>query len=120
MTIVHLTSRIALRDFTYSWAHHPFQMARAAWSGFVGERDEAIARIAATTVPRHVLWAERDTLLPRTDGRRFARALHASFTIGHSDGSRTIDHDWMYREPKVFAEHLFDLRLHALHTGGAR
>jgi hypothetical protein len=59
-----------------------------------------------------VLWANRDSLLRRQDGQELARELHASFTVADAPGY--VDHDWMYRHPRLFVEHLDQLGLSVL------
>jgi hypothetical protein len=61
-----------------------------------------------------VLWANRDSVLRRSDGERFARELNASFTVASAPDGRPIDHDWMFQEPDLFYAHLEDLKLSAL------
>ena len=62
----------------------------------------------------HVLWANRDSILSRRDGERFARELGASFTVASAPDGRPIDHDWMFQEPDLFFSHLEGLKLDAL------
>jgi pimeloyl-ACP methyl ester carboxylesterase len=82
-----------------------------AWWGFSSNRGSDIDRVVAAGIPCHVLWANHDTLLARSDGEEFARRLHATFTVA-SDGG--VDHDWMFDDPHLFAEHLERLGLKAL------
>lgn len=96
---------------------HPVQVAEAAWFGFTSARTQDAARLAALGLPAHVLWANRDSLLSRRDGMAFAQVLHASFTVVRADDHQPVDHDWMYRHPRLFVEHLEQLGLVAL--GGA-
>lgn len=105
----------ATRAFVHSLVTHPVQLARAALWGFATDRQPDIDRVVAAGIPCHVLWANRDSLISRDDGRAFARALRASFTIA---SDRTVDHDWMFDDPELFAEHLGELGLRAL--GGDR
>ena len=47
-------------------------------------------------------------------GETFDR-LHATFTVAkRPPGYRPIDHDWMFDDPELFAQHLSDLGLRAL------
>ena len=108
------TPRAAI-DFMRSWVEHPRQLVDAAWWGFTSGRSEDIQRIAKAGIPAHVLWANRDSLLNRQDGQEFARELHASFTVVDAPGY--IDHDWMYRHPQLFVEHLDRLGLRVLTPG---
>jgi pimeloyl-ACP methyl ester carboxylesterase len=90
---------------------HPLQLAQAALWGFASDREPDIERVVAAEIPCHVLWANRDTLLARSDGQEFARRLHASFTVASGP---TVTHDWMFETPELFAQHLARLGLHAL------
>ena len=56
----------------------------------------------------------RDSILARSDGERFARELHASFTVASAPDGRPIDHDWMFQQPELFFSHLEKLKLNAL------
>jgi hypothetical protein len=64
--------------------------------------------------PAHVLWANRDSLLSRSDGRAFARELGASFDVAREPDARPVDHDWMYGHPELLVAHLAELILIAL------
>jgi len=67
-----------------------------------------------------VLWAERDTVLSRADGREFAARLHADFTVARRPpGYGPIDHDWMFDDPELFAAHLEELGLRVLRRSAA-
>ncbi len=115
MTLFRLATPTAALDFTRSWVSHPMQMVRAAWWGFVSDRRQEVATIAREGLPCHVLWANRDTLLRRSDGSEFARDLHATFTVvDRPQGAAPVDHDWMYRYPGLFTVHLERLGLKAL------
>ena len=61
-----------------------------------------------------MLWANRDSILSRTDGQRFAIELGATFTIASAPDGRAIDHDWMFQQPELFVDHLKVLGLKAL------
>jgi hypothetical protein len=95
---------------------HPRQVAQAAWWGFRSSRRGESRRVAALGLSAHVLWANRDSLLSRQDGIAFARELNASFTVADSAGGKPVDHDWIYRHPKLFVEHLARLDLVASHA----
>jgi pimeloyl-ACP methyl ester carboxylesterase len=95
---------------------HPRQVAQAAWWGFRSSRRGESRRVAALGLSAHVLWANRDSLLSRQDGIAFARELNASFTVADSAGGKPVDHDWIYRHPKLFVDHLARLDLVALHA----
>ena len=102
----------AAADFIRSWVTHPRQLVDAAWWGFTSGRSRDIHLIAEAGLPAYVLWANRDSLLNRRDGQEFARELHASFTVVDAPGY--VDHDWMYRHPRLFVDHLERLGLSVL------
>jgi pimeloyl-ACP methyl ester carboxylesterase len=93
---------------------HPRQLIDAAWWGFSSDREYDSETVARARIPAHVLWANRDSILSRDDGRRFAGELNASFTVAKGDDGRPIDHDWMFEQPATFFEHLQGLGLKAL------
>jgi pimeloyl-ACP methyl ester carboxylesterase len=101
-------------SFARTAVGHPRQVAQAAWWGFRSGRSADIERVAQADLPAHVLWANRDSLLSRTDGREFAQGMHASFTIVDGAGGKPVDHDWMYRHPRLFVDYLRKLDLVAL------
>jgi len=105
----------AARDFARSWIEHPRQLIGAAWWGFTSGRAEDIHVVADKGLPAHVLWANRDSLLSRQDGKEFARELHATFTVVDAPGY--VDHDWMYRHPQLFMDQLDKLGLTVLGGG---
>jgi pimeloyl-ACP methyl ester carboxylesterase len=110
------TPRAAI-DFATSVLTHPLCLARAGWWGFRSDRRDQVAAIAATDIPCHVLWADRDSLLSRSDGASFAHDLGADFTVVHGpDGP--VDHDWIYRHPALAVEQLDRLHLLALRGTG--
>jgi pimeloyl-ACP methyl ester carboxylesterase len=113
--IVRMATAPAVSSFSRSWATHPLQLAAAALWAFRSDRLSEIQICAALGLPCHVLWAEQDTILSRKDGREFARRLHATFTVAkRPPGYGPIDHDWMFDDPELFAQHLSDLGLRAL------
>jgi pimeloyl-ACP methyl ester carboxylesterase len=113
--LFRLATRPAVTAFVESFVTHPVRMAGAAWWGFTSDRGPDIDRCLQTDIPCHVLWAESDTLLARSDGREFARRLHATFTVAKAPlGYGHIDHDWMFDDPELFVLHLEHLGLHVL------
>lgn len=114
---VHLlwmaTPRAAI-DFTAAVLCHPLALARAGWWGFRSDRRAQVEKIAASEIPCHVLWADRDSLLSRADGIAFAEDLGADFTVVHGRNHRPVDHDWIYRHPSLLLEHLERLGVWAL------
>jgi pimeloyl-ACP methyl ester carboxylesterase len=109
--ILAMATPPATSAFFQSVVTHPLQLAEAALWGFASDRAPDIDLITAAKIPCHVLWANRDTLLARSDGREFARRLHASFTVASGP---TVTHDWMFEDPELFAQHLGRLDLRAL------
>jgi pimeloyl-ACP methyl ester carboxylesterase len=110
-----LATRAAVSSFVRSWVTHPVQLASAALWAFSEDRDREIEFCARATFPRHVLWAERDTILARRDGREFARRIDASFTVAQRPPDYgPIDHDWMFDDPELFVTYLERLGLSAL------
>jgi pimeloyl-ACP methyl ester carboxylesterase len=105
-------------DFFRSWVDHPRQLVNAAWWGFTSDRRQQVAALARTGIPCHVLWADRDSLLNRADGERFARDMDATFTVVSGRDGKPVDHDWLYRHPQLAMEHLCRLGLDALAGGG--
>lgn len=118
---VHLlwmaTARAAV-DFMHSWATHPLRLAEAAWWGFSSDRRQEVAELARSGIPRHVLWANRDSFLTKADGQRFAEDMGADFRVVEGPGGKPIDHDWLFRHPQLAMEEFDRLGLEAL--GGAR
>jgi hypothetical protein len=110
-----MASLPAAEAFGKSFITHPVQLVRAAWWGFTSDRTSDIAQCVANKIPCHVLWAERDTILRRSDGQDFARDLNATFTVvNRPPGYERIDHDWMFDDPELFASHLEELNLQVL------
>jgi pimeloyl-ACP methyl ester carboxylesterase len=96
----------ATADFATSVVTHPLCLARAGWWGFRSDRRAQVEAVAATSIPRHVLWADRDSLLSRPDGQSFAHDLGADFTVVQGKNRHPIDHDWVYRHPRLVVEQL--------------
>ncbi len=112
--LLRLATPAAASAFARSWIEHPRQLVEAGWWGFTSGRDDTAEACARAGLPSHVLWANRDSVLRRSDGERFARELNASFTVASAPDGRPIDHDWMFQEPDLFYAHLEDLKLSAL------
>jgi pimeloyl-ACP methyl ester carboxylesterase len=118
--LLGMASPPAAAAFFQSFATHPLQLVSAALWGFASDRDADIEAVARAGIPCHVLWAERDTLLLRSDGREFARRLGATFTVAdRPPGYGRIDHDWMFDDAELFMAHLERLGLAALSGAGA-
>jgi pimeloyl-ACP methyl ester carboxylesterase len=105
LRLLRMATPASAADFFRSWLSHPRQLVAAAWWGFRSGRESEIEAIASSPVSSHVLWANRDSLLSREDGARFATELRASFTVADSRVG-PIDHDWIYRHPQLFVDHL--------------
>jgi pimeloyl-ACP methyl ester carboxylesterase len=112
--LFRLATPTAAAAFVGSWATHPRQLVGAGWWGFTSGRDGDGVEVARAGMPAHVLWANRDSILARADGERFAGQLNASFTVASAPDGRPIDHDWMFEEPGLFFAHLEELKLFAL------
>jgi hypothetical protein len=46
-----------------------------------------------------------------------ARELGASLTVATATDGKAVDHDWVYRHPDLFVDHVQQLDLDALRTG---
>jgi pimeloyl-ACP methyl ester carboxylesterase len=113
--ILRMASVPAMRAFFGSFATHPVQLMTAGWWAFRTNRESAIEAIVSEGIPTHVLWAERDSILSRADGKDFADRLHATFTVvDPPPGYGPVDHDWMFDDPELFVQHLEELGLQAL------
>ena len=79
---------------------------------------ELLRKVVETGVPRALLWAENDTLLPVSIGQKAAAILGCELTVVNNrdgwPGARPPDHDWPFREPVHFADTIVDVlsRLH--------
>jgi pimeloyl-ACP methyl ester carboxylesterase len=104
----------AIRDFTHSAVHHPARLGRAGWWAFRADMSDEVAAVRRAGIACHVLWAQRDVMLRRRDGMRFAAQLHASFDVVHGwDRHGPTDHDWVFRHPELFVAALDRLNLKA-------
>ena len=112
--ILRLATPAATTAFALSWATHPRQLVDAAWWAFRSNREGERDAVAGAGIRAHVLWANRDSILDRADGIRFAEELHATFTVGSRADGGPIDHDWMFQQPELFYAHLEKLPLVAL------
>jgi pimeloyl-ACP methyl ester carboxylesterase len=113
--ILRMATPRAARSFVRSWVHHPLQLSAAALWAFRSNREAEIEAVADARLPCHVMWAARDTILSRKDGKEFARRLHATFNVAETPpGYGPIDHDWMFDDPELFVQHLDKLGLQAL------
>jgi pimeloyl-ACP methyl ester carboxylesterase len=114
--LIGLATPTAASAFFHNWIEHPRQLVDAGWWAFRSDRECDSGAVARAGLPAHVLWANRDSILSRSDGQLFAEELHASFTIASAPDGRALDHDWMFRQPEVFFKHLEGLELQAFST----
>jgi pimeloyl-ACP methyl ester carboxylesterase len=112
--LVRLASRKSVGAFASNWISHPRQLVGAALWAFVSDREYDAKRCAESGISTHVLWANRDSILSRSDGLKFADELGASFTVAFAPDRRAVDHDWMFEQPDLFFNHLKELKLKAL------
>jgi pimeloyl-ACP methyl ester carboxylesterase len=85
----------------------PSLVRSARW--FLGKsQEEALRTLAEKDVPRAIVWAERDTLLPMEIGVRAAELLACKLHLIGGDtgwtGKQPPDHDWPLRGAAHFAE----------------
>lgn len=112
--MLRLASVPAATAFFTQWATHPRQLVDAAWWAFRSRRDGQMQCVCEAGIPSHVLWANRDSILPQSDGREFAQRLNGTFTVARAPDGSPVDHDWMFEDPRLFVAHLLSLGLNAL------
>jgi pimeloyl-ACP methyl ester carboxylesterase len=95
------------RDIVGWAARRPRDVVATALWGWSCHLADAAATVRAAGVPRSVLWAEDDTLLPLPLGEELAGALDAPLRVasGRSPEER-VEHDWVYRHPTFFSHQL--------------
>ena len=95
------------RDFVRWAARRPGDVVTTALWGWGCHLGAAAAAVRAAGVPRSVLWAEDDSLLPLSLGEELAGALDAPLRVasGRSPEER-VEHDWVYRHPTFFSRQL--------------
>jgi len=113
--LMRLATPEATTAFARNWVEHPRQLFDAAMWAFTSGRDGEAADVDRAGIPAYVLWANRDSVLSRTDGMQFAAELGAPFVLASAPDGRAIDHDWMFQQPDVFFAHLLRLGLTALY-----
>jgi pimeloyl-ACP methyl ester carboxylesterase len=113
---LRMASPRAALDFFHSWIAHPMRLMRAGLWAFTDDRGPEASIIAEHGISAHVLWADRDSLLARQDGEAFAKDLNGTFTVAHSHAREPLDHNWMFRHPSLFVEHLDKLELKAFRS----
>ncbi len=109
--LLWMATPAAALSFGSTILSHPRQIVDAAWYGFTSGRDRSSARVVELGLPAHVLWANRDSILRQADGRALAAELGATFTVVKSDDGKPVDHDWIYRHPQLFVDHVEQLGL---------
>ncbi|HVC71858.1 MAG TPA: alpha/beta fold hydrolase [Acidimicrobiales bacterium] len=112
--LLRLATPTAGAAFARTCVDHPRQLVDAAWWGFTSSRENDSEDIAREGIPAHVLWANRDSILARSDGMRFATELNATFSVASGPAGEAYDHDWMFEQPRAFFDHLDALGLKAL------
>jgi pimeloyl-ACP methyl ester carboxylesterase len=112
--LLRLATPTAMTAFARTGIDHPRQLVDAAWWGFTSGRETDAKMVAREGISAHVLWANRDSILSRSDGEQFAEDLDATFTVASAPDGRAMDHDWMFEEPDVFFDRLDELGLKAL------
>jgi len=112
--LLRLATPKAAAAFAQTCIEHPRQLVDAAWWGFTSGRVNDSEAIARAGLPAHVLWANRDSILSRSDGLTFAQELNATFTVASGADGASFDHDWMFQQPREFVDHLDELGLKAL------
>lgn len=99
-----LLSFAITRDIATYAATRPHQLARSAMWAYRCNLTGAIDSIRETELPRMVLWAQDDRLLPPGLGRQLALELEAPFRIvGTGTVGAPVLHDWPNRHPGAFA-----------------
>jgi pimeloyl-ACP methyl ester carboxylesterase len=95
------------RDVVAWAARRPRDVAASAMWGWRCDLVDAVAAVRAAAVPRAVLWAADDALLPLSLGQELAHALDAPLRVasGRTPEER-VEHDWVYRHPTFFAKQL--------------
>jgi len=95
------------RDFVRWAARRPGDVVATALWGWSCHLADAAAAVREAGVPRSVLWAEDDTLLPLPLGEELAGALDTPLRVvsGRSPQER-VEHDWVYRHPTFFSRQL--------------
>lgn len=92
------------RDLMTSVATRPHTLARSALWAFRCNLVDAVSAVRATPLPRAVIWALEDRLLPPGLGRQLALDLDAPFrVVGPSTVGAPALHDWPTRRPEAFA-----------------
>jgi pimeloyl-ACP methyl ester carboxylesterase len=110
----YLATPAATTAFLRSALTRPARLARAGWWAFRDDRTADTRAVAAAGIPVHVLWANRDSILNRADGERFAADLGTSLVVASGPNGRVLDHDWMFEQPQIFLDALRDVGFGAL------
>lgn len=99
---VRMATAQTVADFFGSVGRRPVTVAQAGWWAFSVNKDDEIARLRASGIPRHVVFGADDSLIPVARGRRWAGELGASFRAVRI-GDRPTDHEWPVKHPEEFA-----------------
>jgi len=82
-------------------------LARAARWVMANGHDATLSKLAETDIPRAIVWAEADSLLPSEIGVKAAELLGCELHVFGADeswnGARPPDHDWPFRHSEHFA-----------------
>ncbi len=113
LRLLRMATPRAAASFDRTIITHPREIVEAAWWGFTNGRSAESSEVVEDGIPAHVLWANRDSILRRDDGRDFAQQLGASFDVARVRGDRPVDHDWVYRHPELWVDHVEALGLRA-------
>lgn len=114
LRLLWMATPTAARDFGEAVINSPGHLIQAAWWGFESDRRIEALMVRERKIKTHVLWASRDSLLSRDDGKAFAADMDASFEAVESPLDKPVDHDWVYRHPWLLEERLEALDLWAL------
>lgn len=72
------------------------------------DQDRALEELASSAIPRAIIWAEHDSLLPLALGVRAAELLRCELHVIRAEngwpGTRPPDHDWPFAHPEHFAD----------------
>ena len=89
----------------------PSLLRSARWFVGVGQ-ERTLRRLAEIGMPRAVVWASEDSLLPLAVGTRSAELLECELIVVRSGngwpGARPPNHDWPFSEPTHFAKTVND------------
>lgn len=105
-----LAHREATREFVQSCRHAPLAVMTAGWWAFRADKRDEIDAVRQAGTKADVVWGVDDSLLSPAKGADFAARLGARFT-GVAWAGHTVEHDWPYRHPELFARTMTELGL---------